>query len=361
MTTKPENYFDDFVTKRSEHAVANGIGTAPEERECFRYFDRDGDGILNHEEFHHLCCQLLSSNDDCDQQWTNQDTDKILQLFVKQKEVDEKIFEDVWKSWIKPILRPKSAFLVVDVQNDFISGSLALKNAPAKQNGEEVVPVINKLIETVEFDKVIFSHDWHPDNHISFYENLHSRKLDSASPITAEVAKQFDTVVFAGHNGEPCRQTLWPKHCIQNSSGAELHKDLQVHKDHIKAYKGMNPEKDNYSVLNPTPELEPNNNTSGPAWLIKQLKDQGITDLFVCGLALDICVDYTVLDACQLGFRTILVEDACRGLDEKDTMTKTEGMGEAGCLVVTSNEVSDMVSGLVRHPKLAHSTLRPRA
>ena len=64
--------------------------------------------------------------------------------------------------------------MVVDVQNDFICGSLALENCPAGQNGEAVVPVINNLIDTVEFDCVVYSKDWHPKNHISFYENLHS-------------------------------------------------------------------------------------------------------------------------------------------------------------------------------------------
>ncbi|XP_072039885.1 nicotinamidase-like isoform X1 [Amphiura filiformis] len=352
-SAKQENFFDDFVTTRSKHTVENGNGTASEEQRCFQFFDRDGDGILNHGEFHHLCCQLLSSNDDCDQQWTNQDTDKVLQLIVKQEEVDEDKFKNVWKSWIKPILSPKCALLVVDVQNDFISGSLALKNAPAKQNGEEVVPVINRLIETVNFDKVIFSQDWHPDNHISFYKNRHIRNFHSSSPIAAEEAKLIDTVVFAGHNGEPIEQTLWPAHCVQHSTGAQLHKDLQVEANHIRARKGTNPEHDSYSVLYPTPE--PNNNTSGPA-LVKQLKQQGITDLYICGLALDICVGCTVLDACRLGFRTIVVEDASRMLDEDRTLKMKRKMKAAGCLVVTSNEVSDMVSGLVRHPKLAHVT-----
>ncbi|XP_072039887.1 uncharacterized protein [Amphiura filiformis] len=346
-SAKQENFFDDFVTTRSKHTVENGNGTASEEQRCFQFFDRDGDGILNHGEFHHLCCQLLSSNDDCDQQWTNQDTDKVLQLIVKQEEVDEDKFKNVWKSWIKPILSPKSVCLVVDVQNDFITGSLALKNAPAGENGEEVVPVINKLIQTVKFDKVIFSQDWHPDNHISFYKNRHMRNFHSSSPIAADVVKELDTVVFAGSDGEPIEQTLWPAHCVQHSHGAKLHKDLQVEENHIIVKKGTNPDVDNYSALYSTPE--PNNNESGPA-LAKQLKDQGITDVYACGLCEDICVAATVMDACRLGFRTILVEDAARASRPTDLKRQME---TAGCLVVSSNEVSDMVSGLVRHPKLA--------
>ena len=47
-------------------------------------------------------------------------------------------FSVCWKNWIKKILKPRSALIVVDVQNDFISGSLAVINCPAAQNGEEV-------------------------------------------------------------------------------------------------------------------------------------------------------------------------------------------------------------------------------
>ena len=55
------------------------------------------------------------------------------------------------------IVKPKSAFVIVDVQNDFISGSLAIKNCPAGQDGEDVVGPINNLIDTVPFDMHCYS------------------------------------------------------------------------------------------------------------------------------------------------------------------------------------------------------------
>jgi nicotinamidase-related amidase len=74
--------------------------------------------------------------------------------------------------------------LIVDVQNDFISGSLALKNCPAKQDGAEVVPVINNLINTVPFSTIAYTYDWHPEDHCSFFANYTKKKLHKYSPVS---------------------------------------------------------------------------------------------------------------------------------------------------------------------------------
>jgi nicotinamidase-related amidase len=68
------------------------------------------------------------------------------------------------------------ALLIIDVQYSFINGSFALSKDPAHQNGGEFISVINHLIETVPFDVFVYSLDWHPANHISFFENLKNRK-----------------------------------------------------------------------------------------------------------------------------------------------------------------------------------------
>ena len=62
----------------------------------------------------------------------------------------------IWLNFINLILKPVTAFIIVDVQNDFISGSLALSNCPAQEDGAEVVPVINEILDTVRFDHVIY-------------------------------------------------------------------------------------------------------------------------------------------------------------------------------------------------------------
>lgn len=78
---------------------------------------------------------------------------------------------------------PRNALLIVDVQNDFIDGTLSLKNCPSKQNGAEVVPCINNIVDTVPFDVVAYSLDWHPEDHCSFVENVNKRKLSPNSPV----------------------------------------------------------------------------------------------------------------------------------------------------------------------------------
>ena len=97
-------------------------------------------------------------------------------------------------------MRPRTAIIIVDVQNDFISGSLSITNCPAKQNGEEVnkdksqiksihhvllqvVEPINRLIDSVPFDLHCYSLDWHPSDHVSFVDNVKLRKIHPDSKV----------------------------------------------------------------------------------------------------------------------------------------------------------------------------------
>lgn len=93
-----------------------------------------------------------------------------------------------WKIifWIFPcqILQPNSALIVVDVQNDFLDGNLALRNCPAGQDGLGVIPAINSVLDTVNFELVVYTRDWHPADHISFAENKHIRPFHSTSQVS---------------------------------------------------------------------------------------------------------------------------------------------------------------------------------
>ena len=84
-------------------------------------------------------------------------------------------------------LLPRSSLLIVDVQNDFIDGTLALKHCPAKQDGADVLPYINKLIDTVPFNVITYSLDWHPKDHCSFIENIKQGKLHPLSPVIKQL------------------------------------------------------------------------------------------------------------------------------------------------------------------------------
>jgi len=131
------------------------------------------------------------------------------------------------------------------------------------------------------------------------------------------------------------KQRLWPRHCVQDSWGAELHKDLKVVDHGIKVYKGTNPEVDSYSVFWDNKKLS-------DTTLNAQLKMKGATDIYVCGLAYDVCVGATAVDALSAGYRTILIDDCCRGTDVHDIEHTKETVVTSDGVVVHTNEVSNL-------------------
>ena len=186
------------------------------------------------------------------------------------------------------IQEKKKALIVVDVQNDFCPGG-----ALAVPRGNEVVRVINHLFGL--FRIRIFTIDWHPENHCSFAEQ----------------------------GGQ------WPKHCVQNTWGAELHRDLNLPTNLITVEKGEDPEKEAYSPLEGT-------------YLEEFLKEEfGIERVYICGLATDYCVKATALDAKKAGFETFVIIDACRGVNVKrgDARKAIKEMREAGVMIVSLKEL----------------------
>ena len=103
---------------------------------------------------------------------------------------------------------------------------MGLKDCPAEEDGEEVVPVIQDLFSKELFSVVVYSLDWHPSDHCSFLDNVSLYPLHCSSPVTVNKAKLFDTVVY--DKIPVIDQVLWPRHCVMNSWGAELHKELRV-------------------------------------------------------------------------------------------------------------------------------------
>jgi nicotinamidase/pyrazinamidase len=185
------------------------------------------------------------------------------------------------RSRIKPDVR--SALIVVDVQNCFVAGgSLAVSH------GEDVVPVINRIAPA--FQNVVLTQDWHTPGHASFA---------SAHP----GSKPFDIIKLAYGD-----QVLWPDHCIQGTEDAALYAALNIPQAQLIVRKGFHPDVDSYSAFE-----EADRKT--PTGLEAYLKQRGIRSLFVAGLATDFCVQWTALDARQLGFTTYVIEDACRGID----------------------------------------------
>ncbi|XP_063972257.1 uncharacterized protein LOC135160041 [Diachasmimorpha longicaudata] len=314
---------------------------------CFAAFDRDGDGFLSISEFELICRALFRNDRGKIYGVEEKQLREIFDIFDSKKDglLDLQEFEVCWNRWIKVCTRPRCAFLIVDVQNDFISGSLNIKQCAAKHDGSEVIEPINHLLNTVTFDAVFYSLDWHPVDHVSFIDNLHMREVDESSPVPKEEAKVYDSVTFKGP--PPLKQRLWPRHCVQDSWGAELHKDLKIVEHAIKIYKGTNPEVDSYSVFWDNKKLT-------ETTLSTQLQDKGATDIYICGLAYDVCVGATAVDALTSGYRTILIDDCSRGVDLVD-IEKTKAMVIASNgVIVTSRQVKAMVEGRDRRPELGY-------
>ena len=201
------------------------------------------------------------------------------------------------------------ALILVDIQNDFLPGG-----ALAVPDGDKVISVVNE-IQTV-FPLVVATQDWHPENHGSF----------AASHPGKKVFEQIDL------NGLP--QTLWPVHCVQNSKGAELAAPLNRERIAKVFQKGTDAGIDSYSGLF-------DNGHRKSTGLGEWLKAQGVTEVFVCGLATDYCVKFTALDAVQMGFKTHLVEDASRGVNLSPDNVKhaVEEMKRAGIAIRQSCEL----------------------
>ncbi len=176
-----------------------------------------------------------------------------------------------------------SALIVIDVQNDFCPGG-----ALAVSGGDEILPAVNMLIEGSE--NVILTQDWHPAGHSSF-----------ASSHTGK--GPFETIEMPYGD-----QTLWPDHCVQGTQGADFHPGLKWVKAQLVIRKGFRANIDSYSAF-----FENDHKT--PTGLGGYLKERGITEVTLCGLATDYCVAYSALDAVNLGLNATVKLDACRGID----------------------------------------------
>lgn len=197
--------------------------------------------------------------------------------------------------------------IIVDAQNDFMPGG-----ALEVKNGDQIIPIINRMLP--KFDLVVATQDWHPETHKSFAINHEGRK-------------EFEVIDLNG-----LEQTLWPPHCIQGSPGADLHPDLDTKPVEAIFRKGMDAEIDSYSGFY-------DNGHRKSTGLAGYLKEKGAKELFFCGLAADICVFFTLIDALKEGFSATLIEDAAIPLkiDSYDQIRKE--IREKGGRIISSEEL----------------------
>lgn len=181
-------------------------------------------------------------------------------------------------------MRPASqALIVIDVQNDFCPGG-----ALAVNGGAEIIAPINALM--AEFETVVLTQDWHPADHSSFAANH-------------PAAAAFSVIEMAYGP-----QVLWPTHCVQGSEGAEFHAELETNPAHLVIRKGFRAAIDSYSAF-----FENDHETA--TGLAGYLRERGVTEVVLVGLATDFCVAYSAVDAAKLGFGVTVLAEACRAID----------------------------------------------
>lgn len=205
------------------------------------------------------------------------------------------------------------ALLLVDIQNDFIPGG-----ALAVKEGDEIIPLVNELVH-YPFDLIVATKDWHPQNHGSFAAN-HGKKPG-------------EHVKLVGID-----QILWPTHCVQGTPGTDFAPGWdQTSLDKV-IYKGTDPSIDSYSTFFDNGHLR----STG---LENYLREKGVKDLFIAGLATDYCVKYSVLDALQLGFKPYVIIEACRGvnLQPEDSQQALRLMQQAGATLVSFADVKGLL------------------
>lgn len=200
------------------------------------------------------------------------------------------------------------ALVIVDIQNDFLDGgSLEVPDS------RSIVTPVNDLQK--HFDLVVATQDWHPPNHKSFASN-HAGK------------KPFDRIILNG-----LEQVLWPDHCIQGSEGANFPDSLKTDKIAAIFRKGMDPEIDSYSGFY-------DNGHKISTGLTGYLREKGVTDLYFCGLAADICVYYTIKDAVNEGFTATLVEDASKPLITESFAGVRSELANLGVRIISGREMN---------------------
>ncbi|KAI8378435.1 Isochorismatase-like protein [Blakeslea trispora] len=207
----------------------------------------------------------------------------------------------------------KIALVIVDVQNDFLEkGSLAVPNANTIL--EPIQQLMNKIKQLGGL--VIATQDWHPKNHVSFASNQHQ-------PVFSTIQIEYE--------GQKTEQVMWPDHCVQHSIGAALSSTLDPQKIDYSVKKGQNDQVDSYSAF-------ADNNYSEITSLAKILYQHHIETVYIVGLATDYCVKFTCLDAIKFGFRTILLTDCTRPVDQTQLETTLNHLQSKGVNMQLSSD-----------------------
>ncbi len=187
------------------------------------------------------------------------------------------------------VINKYDALLIVDIQNDFIPGG-----ALPVEGGGLIIDGVNKIANKFHNNNatIVLTQDWHPRGHLSF-ASAHPGKNPGDD--------------FQTEDGS-IGPVLWPDHCVQDSKGANFHKNLKVDFASAIIRKGINPKIDSYSGF-----LE--NDKKSETGLAGYLNSLKIKRIFVCGLALDYCCYFSAIDGVDFGYEVSILVDLSKGID----------------------------------------------
>ncbi|MBO9715861.1 MAG: nicotinamidase [Pseudoxanthomonas sp.] len=206
-----------------------------------------------------------------------------------------------------PTFPDTTALVVVDVQPDFMpGGSLAC------HEGDAVVPGIDALLRARRYRTVVATQDWHPAGHASFASTHPGRR-------------PFESIELHGHP-----QTLWPDHCVQGTPGAALDPRVDWTALDLVLRKGSNPQVDSYSGFR---ENFGPGGIRPPTGLAGWLRERGIGEVHVCGLARDYCVLWTAQDAAAAGFGVRFLWELTRPVTPAGDAPTREALLAAGVAI----------------------------
>lgn len=201
------------------------------------------------------------------------------------------------------------ALFIVDMQNDFMPwGTLPVPGS------DTLIPIINHLMDF--FSLIIASRDAHPEHHISFATTHPGRKA-------------FETITYKGKTLK-----LWPEHCVKNTPGADFSKGLNIQPIQKVFYKAEKENQEAFSVFfdeDKQPTLSCH----------RYLQSLGVTSLYLCGVATEVCVKANALDACKLGYEVFIIAEACRGITKEGENAAIQEIQKQGIHVISLTKIRD--------------------
>ena len=177
----------------------------------------------------------------------------------------------------------------------------------------------------------VATQDWHPTSHVSFASN---HPGPDNQPFTSYVDVRN---WVAGKQDETTKQRLWPVHCVQGTSGAEIIDEIDVSKVDLAVKKGMDERVEMYSVF-----ADSFGNLTGGSGgvshdLVTVLREKGVSHIYVVGLAGDYCVKATAVDAAKAGFQSYVIEEGTRCVSEEDWDAAKDDLRAAKVEIISAN------------------------